>query len=139
MKITFQIYFKYGCFFLYLNGEHTIYPHPCGVIALIKNPLLPNIKSLAIQQLTSHDLYSNMIYHILYDTFHKQRAISIPNWSNTKKLQNIDIYGPYTCFAYSHIIGGHKNPEKVTRSHCYGRFIGRKSPQNTHFLPFLLA
>ena len=37
------------------------------------------------------------------------------------------------------IIGGHKKPEKVTRSHCYGRFIGRKSPQNTLFLTFFLS
>ena len=75
----------------------------------------------------------------MYDTFHIQRAISVPNWSDANILQNIDIYGPYACFAYSHIIGGHKKPEKVTRSHCYGRFIGRKSPQNTLFLTFFCA
>ena len=74
----------------------------------------------------------------MYEKFHKQRAISVPNWSDAKKLKNIDIHGPYACFAYSHIIGGHKNPEKVTRSHCYGRFIGRKMPsKHPIFYPFL--
>ena len=65
---------------------------------------------------------------VMYGTFHKQRAISVPNWTDAKNLQNIEIYRPYACFAYSHIIGGHKKPEKVTRSHCYGRFKPSKHP-----------
>ena len=76
---------------------------------------------------------------MMYDTFHKQRAISIPNWSDAKILQNIDIYGPYAIFAFSHIIGGHKKLEKVTRSPCFWHFIGLKSPQNTLFLTFFLC
>ena len=46
--------------------------------------------------------FLNIHWKKMYDTFHIQRAISIPNWSDAKILQNIDIYGPYACFAYSH-------------------------------------
>ena len=76
---------------------------------------------------------------VQYDTFHKQRAISIPKWSDAKILQNIDIYGPHEFFAFSHMIGGHKKLEKVTRSPCFWHFIGLKSPQNTLFLTFFLC
>ena len=75
----------------------------------------------------------------MYDTFHKQRAISIPNWSDAKILQNIDIYGPHAFFAFSHIIGGHKKLEKATKSPCFWHFIGLKSPQNTLFLTLFLC
>ena len=78
--------------------------------------------------------FGSYFYVKLYDPFHIQRAISVPDLSDAKNLQNIDIYGPNACFAYSH-----KKSEKVTRSQWYGRFIGRKSPQNTLFLTFFLC
>ena len=52
-------------------------------------------------------IYAQILVRVccnMYDAFHIQRAISIPNWSNAKKLENIGICGPFYFFRWwSHL------------------------------------